>query len=117
MISAAMLTLIEEAGEGVLVLVDDLDEASLLRSRLTRAEVRKQLLTMADTLSNLPDEARAKMPEIDWGLWQTTATRLRGGREEQDEVLWFAVRSLVPATLSWMRVYRRGSPELFSFTV
>ena len=33
----------------------------------------------------------------------------------RDEALWFGVRSLVPATLSWLRVYRHSHPELFTY--
>ena len=36
-------------------------------------------------------------------------------RLARDEALWFAVRSLVPATLMWLRVYRESNPELFGF--
>lgn len=116
MLVAAMLALIEEAGEGVMVLVDDLDEAQLLRSRLTRSEVRRQLQLMADTLAALPPPLQATMAEIDWAGWRATGLALPGERASQDEVLWFGVRSLVPATLAWLRVYRQSMPEHFAFT-
>jgi uncharacterized protein with HEPN domain len=116
MIAAAMLALIADAGEGVLVLADDLDEAQLLRSRLTRAEVQRQLLQMAETLAALPAPLQAVMPEIDWAGWRATGLGLQGERAMQDAVLWFGVRSLVPATLAWLRVYRQSMPERFAFT-
>jgi hypothetical protein len=37
-----------------------------------------------------------------------------GAGPPQDEALRFAVQSLVPATLSWLRVYRQSEPDLFS---
>jgi hypothetical protein len=117
LVAAAMLKVIQDAGEGVLVLVDDVDEGQLLRSRLTRAEVQRQLLLMAGTLGALPPAAQAAMPEIDWAGWRAAEMALSGGPgAQQDDALCFATRALVPATLSWLRVYRQGSPELFSFT-
>lgn len=118
MITTAMLQLIEQAGEGVLVLIDDLDEADFRRSRLTRHEVRRQLALIAGTLDGLPDGARAALPEIDWPGWRLVAQALAQASPASpasDEAAWFAARSLVPATLSWLRVYRQSEPGLFSF--
>jgi hypothetical protein len=113
--AAAMLRNLTEAGEGVLVLVDGLVEAEFCRSRLTRAEVQRLLLEMADTLTALPAAARAAMPELDWAGWKAAALTTRTVPEERDAALWFAARSLVPATLSWLRVYQREQPALFDF--
>lgn len=115
MITAPMLKLITEAGEGVLVLIDGLEEPEFARSRLTRAEVRRQLQLIADTLESLPAAAQAAMPEIDWAGWRTVALALASPGLAQDETAWFAARSLVPATLSWLRVYRNAEPALFAF--
>ena len=64
MINAAMLQVIHDCGESVLILADGLEEADLQRSRLTRAEVRRQLTLMAGTITGLPAPARAAMPEL-----------------------------------------------------
>jgi hypothetical protein len=32
----------------------------------------------------------------------------------QDDALMFGVRSLVPATLTWLKVYEQAQPELFT---
>ncbi|MBI5255182.1 MAG: hypothetical protein HY855_01680 [Burkholderiales bacterium] len=118
MITAAMLTVIQDAGEGVLVLTDSLEEHEFTRSRLTRSEVRRQLRLMADTLEGLPRDAQASMPEIDWAGWRTMALVLAPATAglAQDEAAWFAARSLVPATLSWLRVYQRSEPALFRYS-
>ena len=105
--------MIQDAGEAVLILTETVDEAELLRSRLTRQEVRHQLCTLADTLSNLPPQAHAAMPEIDWAGWRGVRLALDGAGPALDDALMFGVRSLVPATLSWLRVYRESQPELF----
>lgn len=113
--TAPLMTLLEEAGEGILVLVDELVEDEFRRSRLTRAEVVRQLRLMADTLAALPAAARESMPELDWAGWRGASVALAGGGAAADEAAWFAARSLVPATLSWLRVYRRDEPGLFSY--
>jgi len=78
MITAAMLALIEEAGAAVLVLVDGVEELEFARSRLTRFEVGRQLLVMADLLESLPVTAQRAMPEIDWAGWRMVALTLGG---------------------------------------
>jgi uncharacterized protein with HEPN domain len=113
MMTAPLLHVIREAGEAVLTLTETLDEAEFLRSRLTRAEVRRQLCTLADTLAALGGPVQGRMPEIDWAGWRAARRGLDAGGAAQDEALWFAVRSLVPATLSWLRVYRQSHPQLF----
>ena len=113
MITAPLLQLTWNAGEAVLTLTEGLPEADLLRSRLTRAETQRQLQRMAEALSDAPDALRHLMPEIDWAGWRATRLALANAGAQQDEALCFAVRSLVPATLSWLRVYQQSQPELF----
>lgn len=111
-----MLNLIQESGEAVLVLTDGIEEVEFLRSRLTRAEVRRQLATLADTLLHLPGPACAAMPEIDWGGWRHVRMQLDAPPgTDSDDTVWFAARSLVPATLGWLRLYRQSQPELFVY--
>ena len=76
--------------------------------------MQRQLLRLADTLADAPDALRHVMPEIDWAGWRSTRLALTELGDQQDEALWFAVQSLVPATLSWLRVYRVDQPHLFS---
>ncbi|WP_088287319.1 hypothetical protein [Ideonella sp. A 288] len=115
LVTAAMLGVIAEAGDSVLTLVDGLDEADFARSRLTRHEVRRQLLEIADALQALPEAAHDAMPEIDWPGWHGTATALSQAGPSADDAAWFAARSMVPATLMWLQVYRRAEPDLFEF--
>ncbi|MDL2337420.1 MAG: hypothetical protein Q7T97_12645 [Burkholderiaceae bacterium] len=108
-----MLQLTNDACEAVLILTDGLQQSELLRSRLTRAEVQRQVRCLADTLADAPDALRHLMPEMDWAGWRATRLALPLPGAQQDEALWFAVQSLVPATLSWLRVYREQQPGLF----
>jgi uncharacterized protein with HEPN domain len=75
--------------------------------------VQRQLQRLADTLADAPDALRHQMPEIDWAGWRGARLALAEGGAPQDDALWFGVQSLVPATLSWLRVYRQSQPELF----
>ena len=115
MIAAAMLRTVAECGEGVLVIVDGLTDDDLRRSRLTRVEVQRLVLLIAHTLAALPEAARRAMPEIDFAGWKSAALAIETVPCERDDTLWFAAHSLVPATLSWLRVYRQEQPGLFAF--
>lgn len=112
--ASALLNLIEQTGLDVATLAEGLDEADLRRSRLTRAELLRQLRLMANSAVAVPPSAREDMPELDWEGWRLLALRLQaetGG--DLDEAIWFAIHSVVPATLLWLRVYRQNQPQLF----
>ncbi len=110
--NAALLAAIEDAAEAVLTLTEGVEEAEFLRSRITRAEAARQIDIIASALDGLSEDARRAVPEIDWAAWRSLRT---AAADDADDTLWFAVRSLVPATLMWLRVYRRSQPELFQF--
>ena len=111
--TAGVMNVIEQAGEAVLLLCEDVQPEALLNSRITRAEVVRQLQMLARGLGSLDTGVRETMPELDWDAWAHVVRMLDADRPQQDEVLWFAVRSLVPATLSWLRVYRGTHRQLF----
>jgi len=117
MFNAASLLIVEEAGSSVLILTEGLEKEEFLRSRLTRREVCRQLSIVAKGFDGMPAQAQAAMPEIGWDGWRAAARLLATPGPELDETLWFAVQSLVPATLMWLRVYRENQPQLFSFPV
>lgn len=113
MLDAAMLSIIEEAGINVLTMTEGLEENEFLSTRLTRLEVARQIATMAGVTQELSARIRSQLVELDWEGWDGTARRLGQGGQAGEEALWFAVRSLVPATLMWLRLYRKNTPELF----
>jgi uncharacterized protein with HEPN domain len=115
LMTAAAVAAIAEAGANVLTLVEGLDEADFRRSRLTRAEVRRQLHGIAAVLAALAEPAQARMPELDWPAWAAVDAALRQDGPACDDTAWFAARSLLPATLMWLRVYRQSEPALFDF--
>jgi hypothetical protein len=114
-VTAPLLGLVQEAGESVLTLTEGLAQGELLGSRLTRAEVSRHLGALASAMKNMPDEVIRAMPEIDWGGWRGVEASLRSEGPAREDALWFGVCSLVPATLSWLRVYRQSSPEMFTY--
>jgi uncharacterized protein with HEPN domain len=114
MLDAAMLTIIDEAGVNVLTLTEGLDETEFFATRLTRHEVRRQISTMAGILQSLSEELRTDFAELDWEGWEGVWRLLEAEGESGRHALWFAVRSLVPATLMWLRIYRQSHPQLFA---
>lgn len=114
--SAMLLHSIERSGEDALLLCETLSREELLRSRLTQAEVQRLLLQLARGLGALDAPLRERLPELDWDAWAHTSLSLQTPGPARDEALWFAVRALLPATLSWLRVHRAAQPELFVIT-
>jgi hypothetical protein len=113
-ITCALLSLIEQAGIAVATLTEGLASDELLRSRLTRAEVLRQLKMLADSVAQVDTTTRAEMPELDWSGWEAMRPRFESPPGASlDDALWFACEALVPATLLWLRVYQQNQPELF----
>lgn len=116
LLSGALLGIFEEAGTAILTLTEGLEPEEFFASRLTQQETLNQLRIMAETANNVPPAIKQRLPEVDWAGWALLGSQLQlSGGFERDAV-WFAVRSLVPAMLMWLRVYRKGMPELFSLT-
>lgn len=115
MLNASLLSILEEAGVAVLTLTEGLERDEFLASRLTRTEVLRQVRIMSASAGNVPPATQALLPELEWRGWQAVAQRLDESPEPQGEVLWFAICSLVPATLMWLRVYRHNQPQVFQW--
>jgi uncharacterized protein with HEPN domain len=116
MLNASLLSIIQEAGVAVLTLTEGLEKDEFLASRLTRAETLRHVRIMGTSAASVPPLTQALLPEVEWCGWQAMAQQLDEGHAAQGEALWFAIRSLVPATLMWLRVYRQNQPQLFQWT-
>ncbi len=112
---AALLSIIEEAGIGVLTLTEGLEQDEFFASRLTRLETQRQLNMMCTSITAMPAPAQTMLAEIDWAGWKMVARQLESAGNDAQQTEWFAVQSLVPATLMWLRVYRSNQPELFAY--
>lgn len=115
MLNASLLSIIEEAGIAILILTEGLEEEEFRHSRLTRAEVCRQVKIMTGIAGKLPPQTCTLMAEVDWAGWAAVARQLNEPGRAADDALWFAARSLIPATVMWLRVYRKNQPELFDF--
>ncbi|MFZ3087027.1 MAG: hypothetical protein WA123_03075 [Methylotenera sp.] len=113
-LSSAMLGILEEAGESILILTEGLEPEQFFDSRITQQEALRQMTVMAGIAVKVPDDIKQKMIEIDWTGWSLLSVQLAMADGSAREALWFGVRSLVPATLMWLRVFRKSAPELFS---
>ncbi len=116
LLAGALLGILEEAGTSILTLTEGLEPDDFFASRLTRRETLTQMRIMTKTAANLPAGIKQHMAEIDWAGWSGLGVQLTLADDFERDALWFGIRSLVPATLMWMRVYRKNSPELFSLT-
>lgn len=114
-VSGAMLAILQEAGNSVLIMTEGLEYDEFFSSRITQYEVLRQLQVMTDTTFNLPYDLKQRMLEIDWEAWSALSIQFAKTDESMQEAVWFAVHSLVPATLLWLRVFHKSTPELFSF--
>lgn len=115
MLNGALLDILEQNGTGVMIMTEGLEEAEFFATRLTRQEVLQRMQTMATTATNVPAEVKMQLEEIDWAGWSALASQFSAPLDSDHDSLWFGVRSLVPATLMWLRVYRKNQPELFSY--
>lgn len=114
LVSGALLGILEEAGMAILTLTEAVEPEEFFSSRITQQEVLRQMQVMAETAANLPDELKRQMPEIEWPGWSVLDTQLKVAGGFERDAQWFAVRSMVPATLMWLRVYRKNTPDVFS---
>ncbi|WP_028312836.1 hypothetical protein [Derxia gummosa] len=116
MLNSALLTIVEDAGSAVLTLIEGVEQQEFLRSRLTRTEVLLQTKTVSDALAGVPEATRPLLPEIDWAGWNAAARAIADPTSpDAEDALWFAITALLPATLMWLRVYRKDQPQLFAF--
>lgn len=120
--TGALLAIMDQAGIAVATLTEGLEHDELLRSKLTRAEVLRQLRLLAGSAQAIGAHVRQLMPEVDWSGWEAIGRQLalppRPAQEDaQAEALWFACESLVPATLLWLRVHRKDQGQLFQMTL
>ncbi len=115
-VSGALLKIIEESCESILTLTEEVEPEEFFNSRITQQEVMHQIRTIADSASNLSFDIKNKMAEIDWAGWHFLQNQLAvtGGFER--DALWFSIKSLVPATIMWLRVFRKSTPEFFAMT-
>lgn len=113
MLTAAMLKLIEQTGQDILVLADALDEREFFASRLTRLQTFHLLGTLSQTAHNLPADVKARLNRIDWAGWAALPAALARPNEHGFRI-WVAIKELTPLTVQSLIDYTRIYPELFT---
>lgn len=113
MLTAAMLKLIEQTGQDILVLADALDEREFFASRLTRLQTFHLLGTLSQTAHNLPVDVKARLSGIDWVAWAALPVALARPNEHTFRI-WVAIKELTPLTVQSLLDYTRVYPELFT---
>jgi uncharacterized protein with HEPN domain len=115
--SATMLNIMQQSCEAVLTLTEDVAPEDFFSSQLTQAESLRHLRIIAENVDRLPMESKTMMAEIDWAGWNVLLSQVRSSGGFERDAIWFAIRSMVPATLIWLRVFRQQQPDLFRMTL
>lgn len=113
MLTGALLGLMRQLGLDIITLTELIDEREFFASRLTRMETLKLLNSMAQTAADIPPEARARMPLIDWTAWLELPEKLAKPAQFPFQI-WIAIKELTPLTVHQLNDYRRTQPKLFS---
>jgi uncharacterized protein with HEPN domain len=114
LLSGSLLSIVEEAGESVLTLTEGIEPEEFFNSKITQHEVMRQIRIMTETAANIPVEIKHDIAEVDWAGWSMLNMQLNTAGGFERDAVWFAIRSLIPATLMWFRVYRKNTPQHFS---
>jgi uncharacterized protein with HEPN domain len=114
MLNRAMFDIVRTSGQRVLQLVAQMQsEEELFASANTLGAIEDILLEMAHTIGNLTPAMRGHLPQLDWTGWRALHRCLRADLRPRREAVWYAIRSLVPATLELFDRLRRRQPFLF----
>jgi uncharacterized protein with HEPN domain len=116
LLSGSLFAIVEEAGEDILTLTEGIEAEAFFNSKLTQHECLRQLRIITETIANIPNDIKYDIAEIDWAGWSMLNMQLTTAGGFETDAVWFAIRSLIPATLLWIRVYRKNTPEHFSIT-
>ena len=113
MLNAALLGLMRQLGLDIITLTEELGESEFFASRITRMETLKLLSNMAKTVSDIPADVRAQLPQIDWATWMALPEKLARPVQHPFQI-WVAIRELTPMTVQQLNDYKRTQPKLFS---
>lgn len=116
MLTGALLGLMEQLALNIITLTEESSEREFFDSRITRAQTLMMLGNLAKSAANLPPEACARLPQIDWAAWH--AVRIALAKPDQHPLqIWVAIKELTPMTLHHLYDYKRTQPQLFSMVM
>lgn len=110
----ALLGNLHDAGEAIERCAADCGREALLQSPALWESVLERLEEMRCNARELPDEAKADMPRIDWRAWEDLPRTLAGSPRERRDRLSFLIDTLVPDTLVAAEDYRRAALQAAS---
>jgi hypothetical protein len=116
MYARALFDIIHTSGDQILKLLLALEGGSdeLFASTNTLAVIEDHLYNVANTLAHLPQVVILRLPQVDWTGWQAAYLALRHKTEPRRDIVWYAVCSLLPATLVLLDRLREREPEWFA---
>lgn len=110
----ALYDIVMDAGRAIGALVEEMqDEDELFRSTLTLRAVEAHLMLMAHTVGNLTPALQRHLQNLDWNGWAALHEKLRHGVQPRRDEIWYAVRALVPQTMTMLQELRRRQPVWF----
>lgn len=104
----ALLGNLHDAGEAIERCAADRGRDALFQSQALWESVLERLEEMSCNARELPAEAKAGMPRIDWCTWEHLPDTLAGSPRERRDRLTFVIDTLVPDTLVAAEDYRRA---------
>lgn len=106
--------IVMDTGQSISQLIQEMQsDDELFASTLTLRAVEAQLLIMAHTLGNFTPALHQRLMHVDWNGWAVLHDKLRGGIQPRRDEIWYAVRALVPQTMSLLAELRRREPVWF----
>lgn len=117
MLTRLQCDLVRECGQIIATVTAGMaDEDELFASANTLAVVESHLLVVAQTLAHLQPALQARLAWVDWTGWQALGGLLEHDVQSRREVVWYAIRSLLPATLQLIEKLRRIEPVWFEIS-
>ncbi|ANQ83156.1 hypothetical protein [Azoarcus olearius] len=114
---AGLLGNLHDAGVAISLCTSGWDQAAFFESRAARKKALQCLNVMVDSARDLPDAVTARLGRIDWLAWEALRAVLKARTADERDRLWYAIGTLVPATVIELRRYRRQMPQLFEFSL
>lgn len=114
---AGLLGNLHDAGVAISLCTSGWEKDAFFESRAARKKALQCLRVMVDSARDLPDAVSARLGRIDWLAWETLRPLLKAKSADDCDRLWYAIGTLVPATVIELRRYRRLMPQLFEFSL
>jgi hypothetical protein len=115
MYARAMFDIVHTSGDAILQLLVALEGGAdeLFASPNTLATIESHLFNVANTLAHLPPVVMLRLPQVDWSAWGAIHQALREPDQSRQEIVWYAVCAVLPATLVLLDQLRAREPEWF----